>query len=184
MESQTKLLSHPVHPILITFPIGLLSTSVAFDVAHRVTGDPDWGIAAEATLGTGLIGGLVAAPFGLADWLAIPDGTRAKQIGALHGIGNAVMLGLYGASWLMRREQPEREDTLPYDLSLAGLTLSLGTAWLGGELVDRLGVGVDPGANIDAPSSLSDLPADASLPQPFPEVLIVEHEEVLLPVAP
>jgi hypothetical protein len=70
------------------------------------------------------------------------------------------VLGLFGASWWLRHERPQAMETLPFALSLAGVALAAGTGWLGGELVDRLGVGVDPGANLDAPSSLSDEPAE------------------------
>src|ERR1051326_6707954 len=45
---------------------------------------------------------LYAAPFGLIDWLAIPAGTRAKSIGACHGVGNVVMLLLEAVSWYIR----------------------------------------------------------------------------------
>jgi len=158
MESKAKFLGHPVHQILIPLPLGLLSTSVAFDVMHRVTSDDTWGTVANATIGAGLIGGVIAAPFGTVDWLAIPGGTRAKRIGTLHGLGNVVVLGLFAASWWLRRERPQAMKNLPYALSLAGVTVAAGTGWLGGELVDRLGVGVDPGAHLDAPSSLSDWP--------------------------
>ena len=105
-------------------------------------------------IAAGVISGLVAAPFGLVDWLAIPSGTRAKRIGALHGVGNLVVLVLYAASWWMRRAAPQDPVTVAYVLSFAGGVLALFTGWLGGELVDRLAVGVDPGAHVDAPSSL------------------------------
>ncbi len=159
MESRAKFLGHPIHPMLIPLPLGLLSGSVAFDLAHRFTGDDVWGTVATATIGAGIIGGILAAPFGVIDWAAIPDGTRAMRIGSLHGLGNVAVLGLFGASWWLRHEQPQTMETLPFVLSLAGVGLAAGTGWLGGELVDRLGVGVDPGANLDAPSALSDQPA-------------------------
>jgi uncharacterized membrane protein len=98
--------------MLIPLPLGLLSGSVAFDVAHRVTGDGTWGTVATATIGAGIIGGLLAAPFGFIDWRAIPDGTRAKRIGSLHGLGNVVVLALFMVSWWLRREQPQAIETL------------------------------------------------------------------------
>lgn len=106
----------------------------------------------------GIIGGLAAAPFGLIDWLAIPAQTRAKAIGQLHGLGNAVVLLLFIGSWLPRRDAPERPDTWAHLRSLAGVGLVLMTGWLGGEWVDRLGVGVDEGANLNALSSISGRP--------------------------
>jgi uncharacterized membrane protein len=76
-----------------------------------------------------------------------------------HGIGNVVVLAFFAVSWLLRREAPAEPMTLPFILSLIGAAIALVTGWLGGELVDRLAVGVDPGANLNAPSSLSDRPA-------------------------
>ena len=90
----------------------------------------------------------------------MPEGTRAKEMGRWHGLGNAVVLGLFGASWAMRRGAPGKPGGLPFLLSLLGFSLAGVTGWLGGELVDRLGVGVDDGANLDAPSSLSGQPAE------------------------
>jgi uncharacterized membrane protein len=105
-------------------------------------------------IAAGLISGLVAAPFGLIDWLAIPAGTRAKRIGAWHGGGNLIVVLLYAASWWFRRSAPQNPMNLAYVLSFGGGLIALVTGWLGGELVDRLAVGVDPGAHVDAPSSL------------------------------
>ena len=105
-------------------------------------------------IAAGVISGLVAAPFGFIDWLAIPANTRAKRIGALHGAGNLVVVLLYAASWWMRRAAPQEPAMIAYVLSFAGGGIALFTGWLGGELVDRLAVGVDPGAHADAPSSL------------------------------
>jgi uncharacterized membrane protein len=97
--------------------------------------------------------------FGLVDWLAIPRRTRARSIGAIHGIGNVIVTGLFLLSWLLRRGDPLHPGTGPVVLSLIGVLLALVTGWLGGELVDRLAVGVDEGAHLDAPSSLSGRPA-------------------------
>jgi uncharacterized membrane protein len=176
MESRAKLLGHPIHQMLIPLPLGLLTASVAFDALHRMTDDRSWQSAASATLGAGLASGFVAAPFGLVDWLAIPGGTRAKRVGALHALSNLTAMGLYGASWMLRRADPDSEEAVPLALSLAGLAVSGIAGWLGGELVGRLGVGVDPGANLDAPSSLSNQPAGAGLEEPtaWPPTAVVD----------
>ena len=154
MESRAKLFGHPVHPMLIVFPLGLLGMAVLFDIINIATTNGYWSEIAYWMIAAGLIGGLLAAPFGLIDWLAIPAGTRAKRIGALHGIGNVVVLLLYAASWWMRTGSPNMPSTPALMLSFVGVALALVTGWLGGELVDRLSVGVDEGAHVDAPSSL------------------------------
>jgi uncharacterized membrane protein len=106
-------------------------------------------------MAAGLIGGLISALFGLIDFQAIPSDTRAKRIGIWHGMGNVAVVLLFLASWLTRWPRPSDPGTLPVMLSLAGALLMLVTGWLGGELVERLGVGVDEGANLNAPNSLT-----------------------------
>ena len=154
MESRAKLLGHPVHQMLIVFPLGLLATAVIIDIVHFIGGALLFAELSFYLIIAGLIGGAVAAPFGLIDWLAIPANTRAKRIGALHGGGNAVVMLLFLASALLRAGLPSEPPIAAYVCSFAGAALALITAWLGGELVDRLGIGVSDGAHADAPSSL------------------------------
>lgn len=164
MESHVKAFGHAIHPMLIVFPLGLLGTSVIFDLIYLITDNPAFGQAAFWDIAAGIIGGLLAAIFGFTDWLAIPGGTRAKQVGMLHGLGNVVIVVLFAVSWLLRLGSTGyAPTTLGFILEVIGLGLALVTGWLGGELVERLGVAVDPGANLDSPSSLSGEPAGADL---------------------
>lgn len=155
MESRAKIFGHPIHQMLIVFPLGLLATSVIFDLIYLITGNGYWTEMAFWLIAAGVAGGLLAAPFGLIDWLAIPKNTRAKSIGILHAITNVVVLGLFTASWFLRRETPNRSTMLAMGISFFACILSSIAAWFGGELVVRLGVGVDNGANLNAPNSLS-----------------------------
>lgn len=162
MESKSKILGHPAHTILVVFPLGLLTTAAVFDVLALCNKDETKKRKLSETsrhlLGAG---GLLAAPFGLRDWLAIPDGTRAKRIGKAHGLGNVLALKLFALSWFLRRNN----DTPPKSaliLSFVGAALLGATGWLGSEMVDRLGVGVDEGAHLNASNSLSGRSAKAS----------------------
>ena len=166
MESRVKLAGHPVHQMLIVFPLGLLATAVAFDVLFLVTDNVLWTQAAFYMIGAGVITGLAAAVPGTVDWLAIPRGTRAKRIGLVHGVGNVIVVALFALSWYMRRDNPAAPPTEAVVAGLLGAGLSIVTAWLGGELVGRLGVGVDDGAHLDAPSSLTRVPAAAAAGSP------------------
>jgi uncharacterized membrane protein len=154
MESRAQLFGHPIHQMLIVFPLGLLATALLFDIGFLATSDSSWSEISYWMIAAGIMGGLVAAPFGFIDWLAIPAGTRAKRVGALHGLGNVVVLALYGGSWLMRMDAPGDPNSVALLLSFSGGALALLTGWLGGELVDRLAIGVAAGANVNAPSSL------------------------------
>ena len=156
MESRARALGHAVHPMLIVFPLGLLATAVAFDILGLITDEPDFAVAAAYTIAAGVIGGLVAAVFGWIDWLAIPGGTRAKRVGLLHGAGNVVVVLLFAVSWLVRAGADAWDaNAVAITLGVLGLLLAGVTGWLGGELVERLGVGVDERAGLDAPSSLA-----------------------------
>ena len=154
MESRAKLLGHPIHQMLIVFPLGLLATSLIFDIIGLATHHAGLMQTSFYVIAAGIISGLAAAVFGLIDFLAIPHGTRARRVGTLHGIGNVIVVVFFAASWFVRRENPAHPAILAVVLSALGAALSGVTAWLGGELVDRLGVGVDDGAHLDAPSSL------------------------------
>ena len=155
MESRAKFLGHPIHQMLIVFPFGLLAMALVFDVLSLVTGNGYWAGIAYAMIAAGILSGFAAAPFGFIDWLAIPTGTRAKRIGAIHGAGNLAVLALYAMSWAQRGANPSAPELPAYLFAFVGGALALFTGWLGGELVDRLGVGVDDGAHLDAPSSLT-----------------------------
>lgn len=155
MEARAKFLGHPIHQMLIVFPLGLLATSFFFDVIHYFTHAEGLANAAFWMIAAGIVGGLLAAVFGLVDWLAIPSGTRAKSVGMLHGGGNVVVVGLFAASWMLRRPAPSAPPVAAIVLAAIAVAIALCTGWLGGELVGRLGVGVDDGAHLDAPSSLS-----------------------------
>jgi len=154
MQSKVKLLGHPVHQMLVVFPLGLLATGVLFDLIFIANGRPMMAAVAYWMIAAGVIGGLLAAPFGWLDWSGIPRGTRAKRVGLAHGLGNLVVVLLFLGSWWLRRPVAEAPGLLAHTLSFLGAALAMVTAWLGGELVDRMGVGVYEDANVDAPNSL------------------------------
>jgi uncharacterized membrane protein len=160
MESRAKLFGHPIHPMLIVVPLGLFIMAVVMDITFYVTGRPALAAVAFWNIVGGVLGGLLAAVFGLIDWLAIPRGTRARAIGLYHGLGNVVVVALFAVSAYIRYQV---EDFFPSILAVAiaavALLIGVVTGWLGGELVERLAVGVDDGAHLDAPNSLSGRPA-------------------------
>jgi uncharacterized membrane protein len=160
MESRAKLLGHPIHPMLIVLPLGLFISAVVFDALYLWRGDVAFATVAYWNIAGGIVGGLLAAVFGIIDWMAIPAGTRAKRIGLLHGGANVVVVLAFALVWFMRAGAIDlAPSTTIFMLEVGALLLGSVAGWLGGELVDRLGVGVDDGAHLDAPSSLSGRPA-------------------------
>lgn len=155
MESRAKFLGHPVHQMLIVIPAGLFIVAALLDLVDIFV-EASWiPTVTYWNIGLGIVSALLAAVFGTADWTKIPAGTRAKRVGAMHGIGNVAAVVLFGvALWLRTDAVDHRTGTISLVLELAAFALLGVTAWLGGELVDRLGVGVDDGAHLNAPSSL------------------------------
>lgn len=155
MESRAKLLGHPIHQMLVTFPIGAFGLSVTSDVLHTCLAKEEFEQTATRALDFALVSAAAAIPFGVVDWLAIPRGTRARRVGRWHALGNAALVGLLATSRILRT----REGGLSSAkwLSGAGFLLAGVTAWLGGELVGRHGIGVSDRHGLDAPSSLRSL---------------------------
>lgn len=162
MQSRARFLGHPVHPMFVVLPLGLFIAAAILDGLYYWRGDTLFATLSYYNIAGGILGGLLAAVFGLRDWLAIPAGTRAKRIGLFHGAINVTMVMLFAAVWIARTALPDNAPTtFILAVEAVAISLALVAGWLGGELVDRLGVGVDEGANLNAPNSLSGRPAGA-----------------------
>lgn len=159
MAGKINLLGHPLHPILIVFPLGLLPTAVACDIIYLVRGNPSWAHISYWLIAGGVVSGIVAAFCGFMDWINLPVGTRARRLGVWHLVANDLLLICFAISWLMRRAAPDQPTTIAIAWAMVGLVCGVFGGWLGGELVYRLSVGVDAGAHINSPSSLSSRPA-------------------------
>jgi uncharacterized membrane protein len=155
VESRVRALGHPVHPMLIVFPLGLFVTATVFDLIQLISGDQVFGQVGFWNISAGIIGAVLAALTGLADWSGIPRATRAKRIGLLHGGANTVVLLLFALTWLLRVDNREHNVSgAVFVIEVVAVVIGGIAAWLGGELVDRLGIGVHDGAHPDASSSL------------------------------
>jgi uncharacterized membrane protein len=148
MASPASIGGHPIHPILIPFPIGLWVFSVVADVIYFWRGNPVWRdwIAFYALL-AGIIGAAAAAVFGIIDWLAIRD-RAAKKVADWHARLNVVALLIFIASFYLRTTSGSTllagSYSLAFVLSIVGIILIGISGWLGGELVFKHGVAVNP----------------------------------------
>src|SRR4029079_14498554 len=79
MHAKAKLFGHPIHQMLIVFPLGLLATSLIFDIAYHATGNGRWGDIAYVMISCGIIGGLGAAVFGLVELVEDASRTRGEH---------------------------------------------------------------------------------------------------------
>jgi uncharacterized membrane protein len=155
MKNRARLLGHPIHPMLVVFPVGLFTTALIFDVLFLITRNPSFPTVTFYMIGAGILSALLSAIFGVIDWLGLPPRSRSWSFGLGHGIGNVLVLMLFTLNWMLRRGNNLVPDGRMLFLSLAGAGMLLFTAWLGGELVYRLGIGVDPDANLNASNSLT-----------------------------
>ncbi|HEX8346213.1 MAG TPA: DUF2231 domain-containing protein [Actinoplanes sp.] len=139
MESRLRVAGHPIHPILVMFPLGLFAMAVIFDVAHLAGAPAMLGAVAYWTVAAGLIGGVLAALAGAVDLMFIPNGTAAKRAGVMHGLINMGVLLLFAVILMLRMASHDRVaggGLLTVELlALAGAFVG---AWYGGELVNRL----------------------------------------------
>ncbi|MFD2083409.1 Uncharacterized membrane protein [Actinopolymorpha cephalotaxi] len=134
---------HPLHPALVTIPIGCWVASFVFDVVSRFSSMPV--LFAEGShwlVGIGLVGAVVAAAVGLLDFLVIPGRTRAYRTAVLHMSLNLVVIVLYVVNFFMRANPLGPVGWGQLVLSAVGLSLLGGSGYLGGELTFRYGVRV------------------------------------------
>ena len=142
VESTAAVAHHPIHPMLIAFPVATLMGAPMADLAALNTGDPFWSRASRWLLLSGLVSGVAASTTGLVDYVAIRQ-VRRLPSAHVHAGGNLLALALTGWN-LSRRDRRSEEPTggLELALSLATAALLGVTAWLGGELSYRHGIGV------------------------------------------
>lgn len=147
MSSPASLMGHPIHPMLIPFPIALWVFSLVADVVYLWRGNPGWAWMAYWILLAGCIGAVAAATFGIIDYFSIEDKKVAKYA-AWHARLNVLALLVFATSWFLRRgvdfSNPGGRLTLPIILSVVGVIAVGISGWLGGELVYKHGVAVSP----------------------------------------
>ncbi len=137
---------HPVHPILVTIPIGTWTASVIFDITALLTAEGAAVFAEGAywLIGIGIVGALLAAIFGLLDLLTIPRGTPAFRTALMHMGLNLTVVVLFVIDFAVRAAGSREELSTPgLILSLVALALLGVSGWLGGKLVYEHGIAVD-----------------------------------------
>ena len=150
--------AHPLHPALVTVPIGSWTTALVLDTLDTIKGRDDFAPGADAAIGFGLVGALGAAAAGLTDYQHVDDkaGGEARRVGVAHGLMNLGITVVYAASFLLRRRGARGAGRGLAALGFAAAGIS---AHLGGELSYRYRVGV------------THAPDEESLPPDFVPVL-------------
>ena len=147
MASPASIAGHPIHPMIIPFPIALWVFSLVADLIYLWRGNPIWrDWIAFYTLLAGILGAVVAAVPGLIDWLSLKD-REVVKIANWHARLNVIALLIFAASFYLRTssgiELVNENYTIPFLLSVLGVILIAISGWLGGELVFRHGVAVE-----------------------------------------
>jgi uncharacterized membrane protein len=138
MSTRVTVAGHPIHPMLVTIPIGLWVFSLICDFGYIISGDERWTVTAYFTLGGGIIGALIAAVPGLVDLLGIHD-ARAQRVGIYHLVLNLGIVVLQAISFWLRTEEG-LGAVLPRGIAIVAVAVLIISGWLGGQLVHVLGV--------------------------------------------
>jgi uncharacterized membrane protein/nitrite reductase/ring-hydroxylating ferredoxin subunit len=144
MRSRASISSHPLHPMLVAFPIGLLVTSLIFDLISRWRDLPSLAAAAWYCVIAGLIGGTIAAIPGIIDLFSIiPENSSARSRGYKHGILNGLAIVAFISVAAYRGGPSVMPDNTSLILSAVGVCILGISGWLGATLVYRNQIGVD-----------------------------------------
>jgi uncharacterized membrane protein len=146
MYSKVKVLGHPVHPMLVAFPVAFYTAALACYMSYNSNNDIFWYKAGYIANLAGIIMALVAAIPGFIDWLNIPSASSAKKTGLIHLIANVTALVLYAISYFIQREKWNEPNPAVGDsitLTTAGFVITIVAGFLGWTLVQKHHVGVE-----------------------------------------
>ena len=142
MRTPASVARHPIHAMLIVFPVGLFIFSLICDLVSTRSADPaTWALVAFYTMVGGFIGALAAAVPGLIDLLSLAD-KAIKKTAITHMSINLVVVALYAVNIWMRTSS-NTNTGMPLLLSVVAVGLLAVSGWLGGKMVHEYGVGVD-----------------------------------------
>ena len=141
IPSTAAVFSHPLHPMVVVFPIAFIISALASDLAFWWLDDPFWAEVSTWLLAAGLFTGTVAALLGLVDFVSMPEVRRHVSAWS-HMLGGVMSLALAAANLRLRWEDPAAM-VLPWGLALSGVNAAMVgvTGWLGGTLTFRHAIG-------------------------------------------
>jgi uncharacterized membrane protein/nitrite reductase/ring-hydroxylating ferredoxin subunit len=143
MKSKVNIKSHPLHPILVAFPIAFFTGTLIFDILGYVQGRDDLRHTAYLLELAGMISAVLAAIPGTIDFLfTVPPQSSGKKRAAKHGLTNVTNLLLFSAAWVYRQSD-DASMVVVLGIEIVGFILLLMAGWMGGTLVYRNLIGVD-----------------------------------------
>lgn len=144
MKSKAQIKGHPIHPILVGFPIAFFIGTLLFDVLSLATNRSDFNATAYFLEGAGIIAALVTAIPGIVDYFyTVPPKSSGKKRATQHGLLNICVVIIFTIAWFYRSgtDAPAALVLVLETIGVIGLGIS---GWLGGTLVYRNQIGVDP----------------------------------------
>jgi uncharacterized membrane protein len=146
MDSKVTILGHPVHPMLVAFPIGFYGGTLGGFVIYCITKHIFWFQLGIALNLAGVISAAVAAIPGLIDWIYLPANSGAKTTGSMHMFLNVTALSIFATNAFL--EFPKWNDAapasaLPIILSASGMLTTIGAGFLGWKMIATHHVGID-----------------------------------------
>ena len=141
-HSTAQVAGHPLHPMLVPFPVAFFTATLACDLVFESNGNVFWFTASQYLLGAGIVMALVAALAGFTDFLG-DRRIRDLNVAWWHFAGNLLMVAVAAINWYVRHDQgPGAVSKVGVWLSVLAVLIMLGTGWLGWEMVYRKHVAV------------------------------------------
>ena len=153
MKSRAAIGEHPIHPMLITIPIGAFVLALIADIATSATNDHFWYQFSFVCIGIGILGALLAAIFGFIDYFGVKMSTQGARLATIHMVLNLTAVVLYIIGFFLRGNSAAfQTGRWPVVMGLEILALIiLGiSGWLGGQMTFVHKVGVVENADDEA----------------------------------
>ena len=141
-HSTAQIAGHPIHPMLVPFPIAFFTATLVCDLVYRQNGDVFWFAVTQYLLAAGIVMALLAALAGFTDFFG-DSRIRGLAVAWGHMLGNLLMVLVQAANWYLRHDQGA-QAVMPTGLllSLLAVLIMLVTGWLGWEMVYRKRVAI------------------------------------------
>jgi uncharacterized membrane protein len=139
MQGKATIAGHPIHPILVTFPIGCFVAAIVADIISIWAGPAFWSPMATWLILFGVLGSLVAGLFGFIDYLTAPMSPKAKNVAAWHMTLNVALIVIFG--WACAVRFHDHTSVGGYVLTVFGIAVLAVAGYLGGDVAHRHLVG-------------------------------------------
>jgi uncharacterized membrane protein len=154
MRGKATVAGHPIHPLMVTLPIGCFVAALIADIVSIWAGPAFFPAMATWLIAFGVISAIVAAFSGVIDYLTAPMSAEAKGLAAWHMTLNLAVIIIFGTAFALR--YGHYDSVSGHVLTVLGVVVLLVSGWLGGEIAHRHLVGSSE-ADVDVPRKRADV---------------------------